>query len=880
MKRRRDEDFAREIEAHIAHEIDRLVADGMSPDAARVAARRRFGNVAATRERFYESRRILWIDELRQDLRYAARGLRRTPGFTAIAIVTLALGIGANTAIFGVVNAVLLKPLPYRDPGALVLIQAGEIGLSPTWALPAWRDRARTVSALAGFNGPRAATLVMNAEPAEIDAADVTWNFFSFLGVPPAAGRDFTAADAARGAPAVALLSHELWMTRFGGDPGIVGRTITVSGAPARVVGVTGRTFRFPAAGALPAYGLPIDMQPDIVRVMPDDRRMNVIGRLQPGVAATTANSELLAIYKQTAAALLDDGRTEFSPSEVDRLTLQTSSLQERLAGNVRQRLWLTTGAVVFVLLIACANTANLLLARASARQRELALRTAIGAGRGRLARLVLTESMLLALVGSAGGLLLAYSGRGIVRALLADRIPHVTSIAVDWRVLGFTIAVAVATGVLCGLASLPVLWRVDPAVMSSESGTVSVTGRSLVRRALLSAEVAVTFVLVVTAVLFARTLWNLTVLDKGFDQDRMLTLRVAPGLPPDLDRSNPKAASAYWSGFFADLSTRLEGIRGVESAGAISLPPLAGTASTVVNVSLDGRAVSTAENHTAVAFVTPGYLRTMRIPIVRGRDFDERDRLGVEQAAIVNETFQRRYAAGRDILGARITSQSGPEVFTVVGIARDVPDWSLRKEPEPLLAVPLAQMPGVHISWGALTLVMRTEMGEPRRLAPEVRRRVWAINPNIVISEISTMDERVAVGMRAERDSALVFGLFALAALVMASIGVYGVAAYALAQRTREIGIRVALGAAQRDVSRLVVAQTLWPTLAGIAAGLAAAALATRLIAAMVFGVTPLDPMTFAVTGVVLAGVALAATWIPARRAMRIDPLIALRYE
>jgi predicted permease len=380
----------------------------------------------------------------------------------------------------------------------------------------------------------------------------------------------------------------------------------------------------------------------------------------------------------------------------------------------------------------------------------------------------------------------------------------------------------------------------------------------------LLSIEIAVTFVLIVGAALLAQTLWNLTVLDKGFDQDRLLTFRVAPGLPRDLDRSDRNAAPAYWAGFFTDLSTRLGAIRGVNSAGAISLPPLAGTASGVVNVSIDGRPVSQAENRTAVAFVTPGYLRTMRTPLLRGREFDERDRLGSDLAAIVNESFQRQYAPGRDILGARITSQSGPEVFTIVGIARNVPDWSLRQEPEPLLLAPLAQMPGVHISWGALTFVMRTADANPRSLAPEV----------------ATMAERVAVGMRPERDSAVVFGLFAGAALLIAAIGVYGVAAYAMAQRTREIGIRIALGAGKRDVSRVVVAQALWPTVIGVAIGAGVGAAATGLVAPMVYGVRPLDAATFTGTAVLLIGVAVTATWMPARRAARVDPVTALRAE
>jgi putative ABC transport system permease protein len=885
-RRRTDDDFEREIEAHLAIETERLIAEGLSPEDARHAAARAFGNVAKTQEQYYESRRVLWFDDLRQDARYAFRALRRSPGFAGVAILTLALGIGSNTAIFSVINAVLLRPLPYSDPGSLVLIQPGEIGLSPGWVVPAWRDRARALAGLAGFNGPRTATLINRGAPEPVRATDVTWNFLSFLGVTPALGRDFTEADAAPGASGVAILADDLWRRQFEGNPDVIGRSVTVSGIPLTIVGVAPPSFRFPTAGALPAFGLPFETQPDLMRIVAVRARaagerdavrsVNVIGRLEPGATPASASEELLAIYRQ-------EGASEFSKSLLDRTQIAVSPLQERLVGNLPQRLWLVMGAVTFVLLVACANVANLLLARASSRQREIALRAALGARRGRLARLLLTESVVLALLGSAGALLLAYSTGGVARTLLADRIPHIASVSIDWTVMAFNIALATATGVLCGCASLPGSGRVNFAAIFSGAATGSVTGRSLMRRALLSTEAGVTFVLVVGAALFAQTLWNLSVQDNGFDANRTLTLRVAPGLPPEVDtRTDRKAGSKYFAAFFADLRTRLEGIPGVASAGAINLAPLAGTSAGLVNVSVEGRQAPAADTFTPVAFVTPGYFGTMRIPVIAGRDFNESDRLGAERVAIVNEAFQRRYAPDGPILGLRIGDLDGKggEVLTVVGVTRDVPDRSLRQAPEPLIVEPLAQMPASMIGWGSLTFVLRTDGGDPRRLAPAVRREIWAINPNIVIDEVATMDERVAAGMRTERDSALLFGLFALAALVMAAIGIYGVAAYALAQRTKEIGIRVALGAAKQDVSRLVVSQTLWPTLVGVAIGLGTAVLLSRLVASMVYGVMPLDPATFAVAVLVLVSVALAATWAPARRATQIDPLVALRYE
>jgi putative ABC transport system permease protein len=812
-----------------------------------------------------------FLEQLSQDTRYALRALRRSPGFAVVAILTLALGIGVNTAIFSVVNAALLRPLPYRDPAALVLIDTSPLRPAPTWLTTAWRDRARTLSDFAGVNGPRAATLVRAGASQQIDAADVTWNFLSLLGVAPIVGRDFTSTDADPAAPPVAIVSHELWRRAFGSDDAIVGKIVTVTGNPVTIVGVAPSGFLFPTAGALSATRMPTDTQPDLLRIANATVPVNVIGRLATASTPAAVSGELLAIFKQEAV-------TRLRAPAIERAEVDAAPLLDRLVGNARERLWLVMGAVGFVLLVACVNVANLLLARASTRQRELALRMALGAGRARVARLVLAESFLLAIFGAAVGLLFAYLTSGVARTLLADRLPHVDAIPIDARVLAFNIAAGFATAMLCGLVSLPGVRRVSMAAIV-DSSAPAVTGRSGIRRALLSAETAVTFVLVVGAALFVQTLWNLSAKDRGFDADRLLTVRVSPGLPPEIDRRAFRAGSTFYAQFFSDLRNRLERIPGVASAAAVSLGPLDGFSSGFGNIAVDGRTIPS-DSLIPVAFVTPGYFRTMRIPVIGGRDFNDGDRLGAGLVAIVNEAFQRRFAANGNILGARLTSGSGPEAFTVVGLTQDVPDRSLRQAPEPLLIAPLAQMPGVHLSWGALTFVLRSADSDPLRLGPEVRQTIWAINPNIVITEIATMNARVAMALRAERDSALLFGLFALAALVMAAIGVYGVAAYTIVQRTKEIGIRVALGAARQDVWRLVVSQTLWPTLIGIFVGVAAATMLTRLIASMVYGVTPLDVTTFVVGVVVLVSVSLAATWIPARRAIRVDPLVALRYE
>lgn len=875
QRRRKEDELREELQFHLEQEADERRSDGLSDDQALRAARVDLGNVTIVREDV----RSLWtwtfFEQLAQDIRYALRSLRRSPGFAAVAILTIAVGIGVNTAIFSVINAVVLRPLPYHDPARLVFIDPSPFSLSPAWLTTAWRERAHTLSGVAGFNGPGPATLVHNGAPQAIDRSDVTWNFLSLLGLPPVIGRDFAGTDADPGAPAVGILSHEFWQGAFGSDRGIVGRSVTVTGIPLTIVGVAPAGFRFPTTGALPTWGIPTDTQPDILRVANANARLNVIGRLAPGHTPASSTNELLAISKQQPD---EDGDV------IDRWELRAVPLQDRLIGNVQQRLWLVMGAVGFVLLIACANLANLLLARATTRHRELALRMALGARRSRVARLVLTESVLVALLGSAGALTLAQATSGIARTLLANRVPHVEAISLDTVVFSFNMAVAVATGLLCGLASLPGIRGVSAAAIL-ESGSPAVTGRSRMRRLLLSVETAVTLVLLVGAALFVQTLWNLSTQDRGFDADRLLAVRVAPGLPSTLER---EARSTFFASFFNDMRNRLERIPGVTSAAAVSLGPLEGIGASLQSVAVNGRIVP-AES-VPVAFVTPGYFETMRIPIVSGRDFNQSDRLpllttprevlGANLVAIVNEAFQRRFMPNGSMLGVRVTSESGPEVFTVIGVTKDVPDRSLRETPRPLLMAPLAQMPGVHISWGSLTFVLRTAEGDPLRVAPDVRRTIWAVNPNIVIAEMTTMRARLAGGMRGERDSALLFGLFALAALLMAAIGVYGIAAYTIAQRTREIGIRVALGADAADVRRLVVTQTLWPTLLGILVGVLAAAVLTRFVAAMLYGVAPLDPATFAIGAVLLVSVALAATWIPTRRAIRIDPLVALRYE
>lgn len=843
-----------ELQFHLEQEIEAHIARGVPATEARRMALRNLGGLTQTREAVRDVR-TMWVDDVRQDVRYAIRTLRRSPGFAAVAVLTLTLGIGANTAIFSIVNSVLLRPLPYRDPGSLVLL---EPTLSPDWATAAWRARAKALSDFAGFNGPRAATLVVGGNPEQVDVVDVTANFFSFLGVPPSIGRPFTEQDSS--SPTVAILSHDFWTGRFGADPGILGTAITVGGTSLTIIGVTSPAFRFPTGGALPASGLPIDTQPDVIRVARTGLPLNVVGRLAPGGTTSAASTELLAIYKQEAGS-------RFTQRFLDRAQVGVVPLQQRLVGDVRQRLWLVMGAVGFVLLVACANVANLLLARASTRQRELAVRSALGARASRLARLLVTESLLLALTGSVGALLLTYWLRSVARNMLADSVPHVETIAIDWWVLGFNLAIAAATGILCGLASLPGATKFNLADAFKAGNTPALTGRSRVRRVLLSTEVAITFVLVVGAALLAQTLWNLNRKERGFDAERLLTVRVAPGLP--------------LAEFFSNLTERVGRLPGVASVAAVSSVPLGGVSMGLSSLSIEGHAPPPIEDGslaTYVASVTPGYFRTMGTPMVSGRDFTANDRMGSALVAVANDAFRRRFAPGRDIVGSRVTYDE--RVLTVVGVVADVPARSLRDEPQALLFTPLAQMAAGPFGWGQLTVVVRSQARDPRSIAPVVRREIWAVDRNVVVDELSSMDERVAASVRSERQSALLFGLFAIAALLIAAIGVYGVAAYAMAQRTKEIGIRVALGAGRTEISKLVIFQTLGSTVVGIGVGLASALVATRLIASRLYGVTALDPATLLGAAVILVSIALAASYVPARKAMTVDPLVALRSD
>jgi predicted permease len=866
-----DDEFREEIEAHVALETDRLIADGLSPEDAAIAARRTFGNVTRVRERFYESRRVMWLEDLRLDTRFAFRSLKRSPGFMAVAFLTLAIGLGANTAIFSVVNAVLLRPLAYADPDQLILIEHPPLGGSPHWLRDAWRARARTLADLAGFERSSAGTLVAGNQPMHVDAANVTSNFFPLLGITPALGRTFSATDAQPGAPAVAMLTHDFWVRRFGGSPEVIGRAITftnvtVTGESRFIVGVLPPDFRFPVAdppGNAPLFAA---MQPDVIVLSRDDAFQQVLARLSPRSTPASASAELSGIFKQEASA-------HYAARLVERTQVMATPLQDRLVGDTRYRLLLLMAAVGCVLLVVCANIANLLLARVTSRQPEFAIRAALGARTGRLVRMILTESLLLAAFGAVAALILAYWGNGVLRSMLASRVSHVETVPIDGWVLAFNTVLAAGTGVLSGLASLMAI-RSRGFTGATHGTGRSVTGRTRLRRGLLSVQVAVVFVLVLTAALLSQTLWNLHHSKRGFDGDRLLTAGVMPGMSgtiPELQNLT--------STFFDRVTDQIGRVPGVDSVAAASTVPFTGPGMGMSGVSIIGRPPAhDSGTAVSVAAVTPGYFATMRIRLMAGRDFTRLDLPDRDRVAVVNEAFARSLASGLSLVGEQI--QFARARLTVVGIVEDTPDTSLRERARAFVYVPLAQTIGSHFVFARLTILARARSGDPAALIPAVHEAVWALGHDIVIDEVTTMDERLAAAVRTERDSAALFALLAAIALLVAVAGVYGVVAYSVSQRTREIGIRIALGATHRQVVGDIVQESAWPVAIGIAMGLAGAAVATRAIVSVLFEIQPGDPPTYVATALALSLTSLIAAWIPARRAARVDPVTALRAE
>jgi putative ABC transport system permease protein len=863
-----EQELDEELLYHLDRQIEENIAKGMTPEEARYAALRAMGGVERRKERRRNIRRVRLIEDLAQDLRYGLRTLRKSPGFTAVAALTLALGIGANTAIFSVVNAALLRPLPYEAPDRLVVIWGThpQVGREEA-SLPDfvdWREQSQSFERMAATLG-WSFSLTGGEEPERLIGAYITADFFPLLGIKPVLGRDFLPEEFQPGARPVVVLSHGLWQRRFGSTSDLVGRSITLNGLDYTVVGIAPNHFRLPNSIAPNQFRLPSSAEFWVPLTWQADRRSDylaVIGRLKPGVNITQARAEMNTItarleqqYPQTNAGWGAD----------------MAPLQEQIVSNVRAALLVLLTAVGFVILIACANVANLLLARADARGREIAIRAAVGAGRGRLARQLLTESVLLALMGGAMGALLALIGIDALVKLGPQDIPRLSDVSVDWRVFGFTALLSLATGLLSGLA---------PALQASrlelnevlKAGTHSGAGRG--RRGgmhgiLVVVEVALSLILLAGAALMIKSLSRLMNPDAGFSRENLLTMRIE--LPTTKYRAAPQG-----SAFYQRLIESVRGLPGVVSATTVNLLPLSGPHGATGFV-IAGRPAPPPEVLVDANVLSVGdrYIETMGIPLVLGRPLNEHDSQDDSKAVLINQTLARKYFRDQDPIGQRIALGLPQSPFmpwmTIAGVVADVKHEATEKEVYPAIYMPQSD--------SAMTLVVRAR-DNPLGLIPSVRNELKRLDRDLLIFDIRTMDQVLGSVLEQRRFTMFLLNIFATVSVALAAVGLYGVISYTVSQRTHEIGVRMALGAQSSDVFRMVVWHGMRLTLVGVALGLAPALALARAMRNLLLNVSATDSATFAPGALLLVSVALIASYIPARRATKIDPLQAIRRD
>ena len=804
------------------------------------------------------------VPMLFNDLRFAARVLRKNLGFTAVAVLTLALGVGANTAIFSVVHAVLLRTLPFPQPDRILELNETARGsmltLSPPNLLD-WKAQNTTFSAIAAYS-ESTTTLSGGSEPEQLDAAEVGAELFAILGVPPMYGRVFNAADEQRGGPRVVMLGYGLWQRRFGGDPSLVGGTLTFDGRPYQVIGIMPRGVTFP--GEIDLW-FPLRLMPE--DISPNQRGahyLSAVGRLKDGVTATQAIADLARIEAQITAQF----------SSVEGYGVWAQPLLDSMVGEVRRPLLMLLGAVGFVLLIACVNVSNLLLARASGRRTEIAVRSALGAGRIRIVRQLLAESLLLALVGGLCGIVLAAWGVRALDTLLPQDLPRAAGIAVNLPVLLFSAAVAVLTGLFFGVVPSLQASTSDVSTFLREGrrdGGGSGGSRAF-RNVLVATEVALAIVLLTGAGLAARSFDRLTRIDLGFNPQNVLSLTVTPSAPRYAEGA---ALVDLYRRYVDGMATQ----PGVKAAGAVMMPPLArggfgGTFSIIGAPESDDLRMS-------VRAITHGYLEAAEIPVKRGRSFTAADTETAQPVAIISEEAARRYWPGKDPIGQRIRIHVGLRQGSgregereIVGVVGDV---KLRQISGP--ASPAVYVPHSQYVADSMTVFIRTA-GDPAAIAQIAKARLAEIDPSIAVTRLGPATQHVSSAVAQPRFRMVLLGAFAVMALVLAVVGLYGVLAYSVTRRQSEIGLRMALGADRSSVLRLILIQGLIPVFAGIVAGLAIAAVLTRTMRTLLYGVEPIDPITYTVVAVGLGVVAAVACYVPARRATRIDPLSALRTE
>ncbi|MGC2752809.1 MAG: ABC transporter permease [Candidatus Acidiferrum sp.] len=854
-----DCDLEEEVAFHLDMREENNRRMGIDAEEARYAARRQFGNSTSLKERSREMWTFASLESLWEDVRYALRMLRKNPGFTAVAVLTLALGIGANTAIFSVINGVLLAPLPYKDPQQLVAMKQNDSLMN----ILDIQQQTRAFSQGGGINLAQM-DYTGGPEPLQIHAGYVNAGFLETLGVPPLLGRFISPQEDVKGGPRVIVISHQFWQNFLNADPQVLGKTVTLTGNDYTVIGVMPAGFAPPEEHA--------DIYVSLWVAYPEAAPfrgvhfMRTYWRLKPGVTLAQAQADISSIDHRLAEQYPDNERT--------RETVLVP-LHDFIVRDSRKALLVLFGAVGFVLLIACANFAGLLVARNVARRQELVIRAALGAGKFRLIRQALVESALLAMIGGTAGLLLAKSGASFLLSLKPAALERFTGVQLDGRVLFFVFGISLLTGIVFGIAPAWSASCTDFAESLKEGGRGATAGPSghLLRKVLVTAEIALALVLLVGAGLLIKGFSRLRSVNPGFDSQNVMTMHLQ--LPVARYAEIPPQTQ-----FRRELLARLNSFPGVNAAMITDIP--FGPDYLNHSIVIDGRppVPAGAESRVQTLSVMGDYFRVMQIPVRAGRGFTDMDRQGQPLVAVVNETFVEKFFPHEDPLDARIDwgrSKSPHQWMTVIGVVQDVKYWGLDQPADPAVYAPFSQSDEAWRRW--MTLAIRTP-GPSNTLVDEVKQQVWSLDRQIPVSDIQSMNSLMAESLAQQRFNMLLLGIFAALALVLSAVGIYGLIAYAVSQRTHEIGVRVAVGAQQRDVLRLIVGDGAKLAFFGIAIGIVAAFALTRLMASLLFEVAPTDPETFAVVAVLLAAVALMACYIPARRATRVDPMVALRYE
>jgi predicted permease len=848
-----------EMEFHIGSMTQDLIAEGMPETEARAASRRKFGNMTQQSEEVRSTWIARWMSDLAQDLRYSFRGMRRDAGFTTFAILIGGLGIGASSTVFSVVNALLLRPLPFRDPGRLVWISNVDNGAATqTEYYVDLREANQSFSDLAGWNAYYQAgnqELTGNGEPERLTSVAVTGNFFTLLGVQPVIGRSFIAEECQGrySAPPALLLSHRLWSRRFASDPSVVGRKLVLNNHPVTVVGVLPTSFDF--AGVF-APGTPIDIVtpwPLMDKTKPRGNTMKVLGRLKPGVTIGSAQAEFTALGRQL----------EKQHPERNAIVPRLAPLQHRVSGRAKPALFVLACAVGVVMLIVCANLSNLQLARLSARQRELATRAALGASRSRLLRQMLTESIMLACSGAALGLILAVAGARELAHLDAFHLPLLETVRIDGSALAFTLLAAVVTGVLFGLLPALQVSAFSPHQSLQDAGRGSTGGKrhAWIRDGLVISEIAFACLLLVGAGLLIRSFLHVLDVNLGFQPERAAVLRIDP--------SFRISGFAQQNSFIDDVLHGVRSVPGIVAAGITDCLPLRDDRSWGVA----GNGQVYPRGHMPEAFVrivSDGYFEAAGIPLKAGRTFTEHDRKSSEPVVVINETMARTLWPGQNPVGQMITTDGGRRVM---GVVSDVRHEALEKAGGSEMYLPMRQTG----DYAAMQLIVRTAL-PPDSLAAGIRKALRPIDPRLPVNEFQTLQDLVDKAVSPRRFLMLLLTGFAAFALILASLGIYAVISYSVSQRVQEIGIRMALGASATDLQSQVLLRTFGLTAVGLALGMAASRALSTTLRSMLFGVTSSDPATFVAMAMLLTAVAAAAGYIPARRASRIDPMAALR--